>query len=127
MIELVRERLPNQEAFVADMRMLSFQRLSRRPRLDSFFHLNHDDQRRMFPIFRAHAAPRAALMSPAGRFPAENIGQLEGEPLYHASLDLTEYKQCSTATALTSSPPSGGPKLRRPHSLVSPATLGRFY
>jgi hypothetical protein len=21
---------------------------------DSFFHLNHDDQRRMFPVFRAH-------------------------------------------------------------------------
>jgi hypothetical protein len=26
---------------------------------DSFFHLNHDDQRQMFLIFRAHAAPRA--------------------------------------------------------------------
>ena len=61
MIELFRERLPDQEALVADMRMLSLQRIF--PGIlawDSFFHLNHDDQRRMFPIFRAHArhAPR---------------------------------------------------------------------
>ena len=62
MIELFRERLPDQEAFVADMRMFSLQRVF--PGVlawDSFFHLNHDDQRRMFPIFRAHAAPRATL------------------------------------------------------------------
>ena len=25
---------------------------------DSFFHLRHDDQRRMFPVFRQHAAPK---------------------------------------------------------------------
>ena len=61
MIDLFRERLPDQEALVADMRMLSLKRVF--PGIlawDSFFHLNHDDQRRMFPIFRAHArhAPR---------------------------------------------------------------------
>jgi SAM-dependent methyltransferase len=94
MIALFRERLPDQEALVADMRMLSLQRVF--PGIlawDSFFHLNHDDQRRMFPIFRAHAAPRAALMFTSGPAHGEAIGQLEGEPLYHASLDPTEYKQ----------------------------------
>src|SRR5271154_6000664 len=60
---------------------------------DSFFHLNHDDQRRMFPIFHAHAAPRAALMFTSGPAHGEAIGQIEGEPLYHASLDPTEYQQ----------------------------------
>jgi cyclopropane fatty-acyl-phospholipid synthase-like methyltransferase len=94
MIELFRERLPDQEAIVADMRMLSLKRLF--PGIlawDSFFHLNHDDQRRMFPVFRAHAAPRAALMFTSGPAHGEAVGQLEGEPLYHASLDSTEYKQ----------------------------------
>jgi SAM-dependent methyltransferase len=94
MIELFRERLPDQEALVAEMRTLSLKRVF--PGIlawDSFFHLNHDDQRRMFPIFRAHAAPRAALMFTSGPGHGEAIGQLEGEPLYHASLDPTEYKQ----------------------------------
>jgi hypothetical protein len=94
LIDLFRERLPDQEALVADMRMLSLKRVF--PGIlawDSFFHLNHDDQRRMFPIFRAHAAPRAALMFTSGPAHGEAIGQLEGEPLYHASLDPTEYKQ----------------------------------
>ena len=94
MIELFRERLPDQEALVADMRMLSLKRVfAGILAWDSFFHLNHDDQRRMFPIFRAHAAPRAALMFTSGPAHGEAIGQLEGEPLYHASLDPTEYKQ----------------------------------
>jgi SAM-dependent methyltransferase len=94
MIELFRERLPDQEALVADMRMLSLKRVF--PGIlawDSFFHLSHDDQRRMFPIFRAHAAPRAALMFTTGSAHGEAIGQLEGEPLYHASLDPAEYRQ----------------------------------
>ena len=94
MIELFRERLPDQEALVVDMRILSLKCVF--PGIlawDSFFHLNHDDQRLMFPIFRAHAAPRAALMFTSGPAHGEAIGQLEGEPLYHASLDPTEYKQ----------------------------------
>jgi hypothetical protein len=59
---------------------------------DSFFHLKHEDQRRMFPIFREHAAPRAALMFTSGPAHGESTGRLEGEPLYHASLDVAEYR-----------------------------------
>lgn len=59
---------------------------------DSFFHLCHDDQRRMFPIFRKHAAPRAALMFTSGPSHGEAIGSYQGEPLYHASLDGAEYR-----------------------------------
>jgi SAM-dependent methyltransferase len=94
MIELFRERLPDREALVADMRMLSLKRVF--PGIlawESFFHLNHHDQRRMFPIFRAHAAPCVALMFTSGSAHGEAIGQLEGEPLNHASLDPPEYKQ----------------------------------
>jgi hypothetical protein len=59
---------------------------------DSFFHLGPDDQRRMFPIFKQHAAPRAALMFTSGPAHGEAIGSYQGEPLYHASLDAAEYR-----------------------------------
>ena len=64
---------------------------------DSFFHLGHDDQRRMFPIFRQHAAPRAALMFTSGPAHGEAIGNYQGEPLYHASLDPDEYRALLSA------------------------------
>jgi hypothetical protein len=59
---------------------------------NSFFHLCHDDQRLMFPVFRRHAAPGAALMFTSGPAHGEAIGWLEGERLYHASLDPEEYR-----------------------------------
>ena len=66
---------------------------------DSFFHLCDGDQRQMFPVFRQHAAPKAALMFTSGHSegPAigssgEAIGSFGGEPLYHASLDPAEYR-----------------------------------
>jgi hypothetical protein len=46
----------------------------------------------MFPVFRDHAAPRAALMFTSGPAHGEVIGAFEGEPLYHASLDPDEYR-----------------------------------
>lgn len=60
---------------------------------DSLFHLSPDDQRAMFTMFRAHAAPGAALMFTSG--PAEGVttGSYQGEPLYHASLAPAEYRQ----------------------------------
>jgi hypothetical protein len=76
-----------------DMRKLALQRqFSGILAWDSFFHLSYDDQRRMFPLFREHAAPNAALMFTSGPVHGEAIGSLAGEPLYHASLDPTEYR-----------------------------------
>ena len=93
MISMFQLRLPDQETLVSDMRLLSLQRtFDGILAWDSFFHLNHHDQKQMFPLFRAHAAPRAALMFTSGPAHCEAIGRLEGEPLYHASLDAAEYK-----------------------------------
>lgn len=93
MIAKFRARLPGQQALVSDMRTLSLRQLFHGILAwDSFFHLNHEDQRLMFPIFRAHAAPAAALMFTSGPAHGEAIGRLEGEPLYHASLDAAEYR-----------------------------------
>jgi SAM-dependent methyltransferase len=94
MIALCRERLPQQDWRVADMRQLSlgveFDGLLA---WDSFFHLTQDEQRLMFPIFARHAAPGAALMFTSGPAGGEAIGSFQGEPLYHSSLDAAEYRE----------------------------------
>jgi len=93
MIAICMETLPQQTWGVRDMRTLSLGRtFNGILAWDSLFHLCHDDQRQMFPIFRAHAAPRAALMFTSGPGYGEVIGTFENEALYHASLDGAEYR-----------------------------------
>jgi len=93
LISLCRERFPLQIWAVADMRSLSLGRtFDGLIAWDSFFHLTPDDQRRMFAVFRDHAASGAALMFTSGPAQGEAIGEFEGEPLYHASLDPEEYR-----------------------------------
>jgi hypothetical protein len=59
---------------------------------DSFFHLGHDDQRRMFAVFAQHASDQAVLMFNSGPMHGEGIGSYRGDPLYHASLAADEYE-----------------------------------
>jgi SAM-dependent methyltransferase len=93
LISLCRGRMPDQEWIVGDMRSLA---LSRKfggvLAWDSFFHLGHKDQRAMFSIFALHAAPAAILLFNAGFGHGEAIGSYRGDPLYHASLNASEYK-----------------------------------
>lgn len=78
---------------VGDMRLIDLdQRFDGVLAWDSLFHLDHDDQRRMFDVFSRHCAPRAALMFNSGPAHGETIGAFEGEPLYHASLAPSEYR-----------------------------------
>jgi SAM-dependent methyltransferase len=93
MIDICKGHFPGQEWIVSDMRTMSLGRpFSGILAWDSFFHLCPEDQRRMFPIFRKHATPNAALMFTSGPSRGEAIGSFRGEPLYHASLDETEYR-----------------------------------
>jgi SAM-dependent methyltransferase len=93
MIALCKDRFPERTWIVGDMRALSLRRtFDGLIAWDSFFHLRPDDQRRMFPVFRDHSAPNAALMFTSGPSHGEAIGTFEGEPLYHASLDADEYR-----------------------------------
>lgn len=57
----------------------------------SLFHLTPDDQRQLFPVFTRHAKEGALLMFTSGPSAGVAIGEFEGEPLYHASLDADEY------------------------------------
>lgn len=89
---LARQRFPAHEWLVADMRALELDR-----RFDgllawhSLFHLSPADQRPMFGRFARHARPGAALMFTSGWSEGEAIGEWQGEPLYHGSLDSAEY------------------------------------
>lgn len=91
-ISLCRDRLPGHTWIVGDMRALSlkpsFQGILA---WDSFFHLKPADQRKMFEVFREHAAPFAVLMFNTGPSHGEAVGSYRGDPLYHASLDPAEY------------------------------------
>jgi SAM-dependent methyltransferase len=98
LIGLCRERFPEQEWIVGDMRTLSLGRtFDGLIAWDSFFHLAYEDQRRMFAVFGEHAAPGAALLFTSGPGHGEAIGELQGEPLYHASLDAAEYRSLLAA------------------------------
>jgi hypothetical protein len=97
MISFCRDRLPDQEWIVGDMRQLALgRRFDGILAWDSFFHLNHDDQRRMFPIFANHAALGAMLMFNTGPQHGEGVGEYKGDPLYHASLSPDEYEALIT-------------------------------
>ena len=93
MIARCHERFPHHVWQVADMRGLALNAIFDGVLAwDSFFHLPPDDQRGMFAVFRDHAAPGAPLMFTSGPTHGEEIGELWGEPLYHASLDPSEYR-----------------------------------
>ena len=93
LIALCQRDFPAGDWRVADMRALSLHRtFDGLIAWDSFFHLAPDDQRAMFPIFRAHAASGAALLFNSGPRQGVAIGEFEGEPLYHSSLDGDEYR-----------------------------------
>jgi trans-aconitate methyltransferase len=94
LIDLCRQRFPDSEWQVADMRSLALgRRFDGILAWDSFFHLEMDEQRAMFPRFAAHAKALAPLLFTAGPAQGEAIGSYHGEPLYHSSLDPAEYER----------------------------------
>ena len=94
LVAIAKGRLPEAEWIVADMRRLDLKRqFDAVLAWHSFFHLTQDDQRRMFPVFAAHTAPGGALMFTSGPRAGPSIGEWQGEPLFHDSLDPAEYKE----------------------------------
>jgi SAM-dependent methyltransferase len=86
-------RVPEVTRIEADMRGLALDlRFDILLAFNSFFHLSMDDQRAMFPVFAAHAAPEARLLFTTGPAAGEAIGQVGDSPVYHASLDPAEYR-----------------------------------
>lgn len=93
MIAFCRERLPDQQWIIGDMRRLALgRRFDGILAWDSYFHLNHADQRQMFAIFADHAHAGTILMFNTGPQHGEGVGEYKGDPLYHASLSPAEYQ-----------------------------------
>ena len=92
LIELCRSRFPGHEWIVCDMRALELGRgFDGLLAWHSFFHLSPAYQRPMFERFAAHLSPGGVLMFTSGTEEGEAIGEWQGEPLYHGSLDTAEY------------------------------------
>jgi SAM-dependent methyltransferase len=93
LIAVCRQRFPQQDWIVADMRRLDLdRRFGAILAWHSLFHLAPDDQASMFPIFALHAAPGAPLMFTSGPQRGVTIGTWRGEALSHASLDASDYE-----------------------------------
>ena len=92
LLSLCRQRLPDHDWLLGDMRSLQLpRRFDGVLAWDSFFHLTPDDQHRMFNVFARHAAQSAVLMFNSGPAREESVGTYRGDPLYHASLSPEEY------------------------------------
>lgn len=93
LISFSASRFPGETWIAADMRTLRIaSRFDGILAWDSLFHLSPEDQRKMFPIFAAHAAAGAPLMFTSGPAEGVAIGVYRGEQLYHASLATSEYQ-----------------------------------
>ena len=93
MLDFCVKRFPNESWIEADMRSLNIgQRFDIVFAWDSFFHLDRDAQRKMFPIFRDHLSDGGILVFNSGTQDGEKYGTMQGRPVYHASLDAEEYR-----------------------------------
>jgi predicted TPR repeat methyltransferase len=94
MIELCRSRFPEMTWLHRDMRALELRkRFNLIIAWDSFFHLDHADQRAMFPTFAQHGAVDSLLLFTSGVSKGVAIGELFGDELFHSSLDTQEYRE----------------------------------
>lgn len=93
LLEIAGRRFPDGEWIEADMREMALGRqFDGVLAWDSFFHLSPEDQTGMFPVFREHVRPGGALLFTSGPRHGSVLGDFEGEPLYHGSLDPVEYQ-----------------------------------
>lgn len=102
LIAFCRERFPDQDWIVADMRGLDLGRtFDGLIAWHSSFHLTQADQRALFPVLARHLKPGGVLMFTSGHEDGERIGEWRGEPLYHASLSTAEYRERLEADGFT--------------------------
>jgi SAM-dependent methyltransferase len=94
MIGLCQRRFPAETWLLGDMCELKLEdRYDVIFAWDSFFHLDHASQRRMFPIFRDRSEPGGVLVFSTGPRKGVVYGNMEGHDFYHASFDPEEYRQ----------------------------------
>lgn len=96
MISLCRNRFPDHEWILQDMRQFqSPETFDAIIAWDSFFHLNRDDQREMFTVFTKYCRPQGILLFSSGSENEEAWSPMFGHDtaqMFHASLDTDEYR-----------------------------------
>lgn len=100
MIELCKKRFPGEHWIVSDMREINLQqKFDAILAWHSFFHLGHDDQRKMFKIFETHIQLNGILAFTSGEEEGEVWSDNGGQELYHASLSTNEYERLLEAAS----------------------------
>ena len=94
LLELARERWPNGDWRVGDMRELDLpERFDGIICWDSFFHLTPDEQVSCMPTIARHLRPGGALLLTVGPRAAETTGAVGKGDVYHASLSPETYEK----------------------------------
>lgn len=93
MLDLARARFPAATWREGDMRALDLGEVFDGVLAwNSFFHLGGAEQREVLPRMARHLAPGGALMLTVGPGAGEAWGEVAGEPVFHASLAIGEYR-----------------------------------
>lgn len=94
LIDLAKQRLPEGQFLVGDMRTISlYQKFDCVVAWHSFFHLPPDDQRKMFETFKQCLKFDGVLLLTTGPSKSEVWSNNGGIDMYHASLSSQEYKR----------------------------------
>lgn len=102
MLALARERFPQAQWFHADMRTYApARRFDRIISWDGSFHLTQAEQRALLAKLPGWLNPGGALLMTIGHEAGEVTGTVEGESVYHASLDPQEYRDRLEAAGMT--------------------------
>lgn len=94
MVEITSSRFPQGEWMVMDIRSLSLpHRYDGIIGWDSFFHLDQAEQRLALDAFCRHLHQNGTLLLTIGDKAGEVLGTVDGQQVYHASLDPAEYQE----------------------------------
>ena len=97
MLDIFRSRLPAADWVNMDMRRLQLDtRFDGIVSWDGFFHLTQQAQRQVLVRFADHLSHDGALLLTIGHEAGEVTGTVEGEAVYHSSLDPNEYRTILT-------------------------------
>ena len=93
MLAISKPRFPNASWITMDMRDLKLDtRFDGIVSWDGFFHLNQEEQRQVLLLFADHLNSDGSLLITIGHESGEVTGTVEGEEVYHSSLDPDEYR-----------------------------------
>lgn len=93
MLEIARSRFPKATWIKRDMRKLELDtKFDGIVSWNAFFHLKQEEQRQVLILFADHLTSDGSLLLTIGHESGEVTGTVEGEKVYHSSLEPDEYK-----------------------------------